>query len=104
MKIQDKSTRTAAELQIATAQYQRMDANKPAKASTPETKASSSTGPAATVSLSSAGREIQTALAKTTSAPDVRSDKVAEVRRRLEAGTYVIDPSRIAQGILSSKA
>ena len=59
-------------------------------------------GPAADVTLSSRGRELHGALSKVQSAPDVRADKVAEVRSRLERGTYVIDPTRIAKGILDA--
>lgn len=104
MKIQETSNRTQTELQIAQAQQKRVDVNPNAKGASQAPKAADSAGPAATVSLSSRGREIQAAMAKTSAAPDVRSDKVADVRRRLESGTYMIDPTRIARGILDSKA
>ncbi len=104
MKIQETSNRTQTELQIAQAQQKRVDVNANAKGAAQAPKAADSAGPAATVSLSSRGREIQAAMAKTNAAPDVRSDKVADVRRRLESGTYMIDPTRIARGILDSKA
>ena len=104
MKIQDKQTKTAQELALERAMSPKpTEQQRPQQAPTPAAAGPANT-PAATVSLSSRGREIQTALAATKAAPDVRSDKVAEVRRRLENGTYVIDPTRIARGILDSKA
>jgi flagellar biosynthesis anti-sigma factor FlgM len=102
MKIQDQTTRTAAELGVAGARTQRTEAQ-PKQSDAAATEAKGSTGPAATVSLSSRSRELHGALAKAQAAPDVREDKVADVRRRLENGTYVIDPTRIARGILDSQ-
>jgi flagellar biosynthesis anti-sigma factor FlgM len=32
--------------------------------------------------------------------PDVRSDKVAEIRRRIEDGTYEIQPDKIAEKMI----
>jgi flagellar biosynthesis anti-sigma factor FlgM len=104
MKIQDQKQTTAAELGITGARTQRADAQ-PAKQ--PETQtaqaAGGAAGPAATVALSSRSRELHGALAQANAAPDVRPDKVADVRRRLESGTYVIDPTRIARSILSGQ-
>jgi len=99
MKIQDQTTRTAAELGVAGARTQRAEA----KPGQPATTAGGAAGPAATVSLSSRSRELHGALAKAQAAPDVRQEKVADVRRRLENGTYVIDPTRIARSILSGQ-
>ena len=104
MKIQDQQQRTAAELGITGARTQRADAQ-PAKQ--PEQQAAQAAGvaagPAATVSLSSRSRELHGALAQAKAAPDVREDKVAEARRKLESGTYVIDPTRIARNILTGQ-
>lgn len=103
MKIQDQQTRTAAELGIAGARAPRTEQRGTERAATPAA-GSSAAGPAATVSLSSRSRELHGALAAANAAPDVRADKVADVRRRLENGTYVIDPTRIARGILDTLA
>jgi len=102
MKIQDQTTRTAAELGVAGARTQRAEA-KPGQPATTAGAAGGAAGPAATVSLSSRSRELHGALAKAQAAPDVRQEKVADVRRRLENGTYVIDPTRIARSILSGQ-
>ena len=104
MKIQDQNQRTAAELGIAGARTQRAEAQ-PAKQPEAQTAqaAGGAAGPAATVQLSSRSRELHGALAQVTAAPDVREDKVADVRRRLESGTYVIDPTRIARSILTGQ-
>jgi flagellar biosynthesis anti-sigma factor FlgM len=104
MKIQDQQQRTAAELGIAGARTQRADAQ-PAKQPEQQTPqaANAATGPAATVSLSSRSRELHGALAQVKAAADVREDKVAEARRKLESGTYVIDPTRIARNILTGQ-
>jgi negative regulator of flagellin synthesis FlgM len=104
MKIQEQKQLTAAELGVTGARTQRAEAQ-PAKQ--PEQEAAQAagptTGPAATVSLSSRSRELHGALAQVKAAPDVRDDKVAAVRRQLENGTYVIDPTRIARSILSGQ-
>ncbi len=34
--------------------------------------------------------------------PDVRADKVSEVKERIESGTYEIDPSKIADKMIAS--
>lgn len=105
MKIQETTTRTAADLQVKHAQAARVDTGAAApKDAAKAAKAQEGAGPAATVSLSSRGREIQSAMAQANAAPDVRADKVAEVKSRLQSGTYVIDPTRIARGILDSSA
>jgi negative regulator of flagellin synthesis FlgM len=103
MKIQDQTTRTGAELAVAGARTGRTEAEAPKPSETATTAAGGSAGPAATVSLSTRSRELHGALARVHETPDVRADRVAEVRRRLESGTYVIDPTRIARGILDSQ-
>jgi negative regulator of flagellin synthesis FlgM len=104
MKIQDQTTRPAAELGVTGPRTGRTEAQGAATpADTATQAAGGSAGPAATVSLSSRSRELHGALEAAKAAPDVRDEKVAEVRRRLESGTYVIDPTRIARGILDSQ-
>jgi len=103
MKIQQPTTRTAAELGVGAANATRTDPRAPGQAA-PRATGGSGAGPAATVTLSSRSRELHGALAAAKAAPDVRADKVADVRRRLDNGTYVVDPTRIARGILDSRA
>jgi flagellar biosynthesis anti-sigma factor FlgM len=102
MKVQQPTTRTASEIALQAAQTPKPE-TRPASAAPAKAQGHSS-GPAATVALSSRSRELHGAMAAAQGAPDVRGDKVAEVRRRIENGTYVIDPTRIARGILDSRA
>jgi negative regulator of flagellin synthesis FlgM len=104
MKIQDQNHRTAAELGVAGARTQRADAQPAGQQDQQAAQAAGgAAGPAATVQLSTRSRELHGALAQAKAAPDVREDRVADVRRRLESGTYVIDPTRIARSILSEQ-
>lgn len=60
--------------------------------------------PAAKVELSARSRELHEAMLAAQAAPDVRPQVVADVRARIDDGTYRIDPERIARGILDSTA
>lgn len=102
MKVQQPTTRTAAELALGATQAPKAE-TRPEQA-VPAKAHGHGTGPAATVALSSRSRELHGAMAAAKSAPDVRADKVADVRRRLDNGTYLVDPTRIARGILDSRA
>lgn len=104
MKIQDQQARAASELGVGGARAPRAGERRPEPTPTETRAAGGSAGPAATVSLSSRSRELHGALAAAKAAPDIREDKVADVRRRLENGTYLIDPTRIARGLLDSRA
>jgi len=59
--------------------------------------------PGINVALSPKARELADArkrafdIAKAT--PDVREDRVAELKRQIQAGTYQVDPGKIADGI-----
>ena len=53
-------------------------------------------GSADKVVLSPKAREIQDASQRAASLPDVREDKVHQIRRQLAAGTYSIDGRKIA--------
>ena len=59
---------------------------------------------AATVELSPRSRELHEAMSAAKAAPDVREAVVAQIRSQIDAGTYVIDPSSIAQSILDRRA
>ena len=52
------------------------------------------------VSLSPQARELLKAQQSLASLPDVREDKVAEIRTRLEAGDYRIDSEAIAEKMI----
>jgi flagellar biosynthesis anti-sigma factor FlgM len=59
---------------------------------------------AATVELSPRSRELHEAMTAAKAAPDVREAVVAQIRSQVDAGTYVVDPSSIAQSILDRRA
>jgi negative regulator of flagellin synthesis FlgM len=59
--------------------------------------------PAARVELSSRSREMHEALAAANAAPDVRADKVADVKQRIAQGTYTVKAEVVAQGILDKR-
>ena len=53
-----------------------------------------------TVVISDAAKRIQEARAKLDEIPDVREDKVAELRNQIQNGTYQIDADKIAAKLL----
>lgn len=105
MKVQQatNATKTPAELALAAAQATKAD-QKPVQAAPAKAEGKAGAGPAATVQLSSRSRELHSAMAAANAAPDVRADKVADVKHRLQNGTYTVDPTRIARGILNTSA
>lgn len=52
------------------------------------------------VQISSLGKDIQTAKAAVTAAPDVREDKVAAIKAKLASGTYSVSNEDFAQKLL----
>ncbi len=54
------------------------------------------------VSFSTLGRDMQTAKAALTSVPDVREDKVAELKSKIEAGTYNVSGESFADKLLAA--
>lgn len=52
------------------------------------------------VSLSSASRDMQAAKDSVAAAPDVRQDKVDEIKQMVASGNYEIDPGKIAEKML----
>ena len=103
MKVDQATTRSAADVALQAAKTAKPEAQ-PTHAAPAKSHGGQGTGPAATVSLSSRSRELHSALGAANGAPDVRADKVADVRNRLSNGTYVVDPTRIARGILNTSA
>jgi len=53
--------------------------------------------------LSSRAEEIRTARAALAQTPEVRAEKVAELKAQVEAGTYRVDPDRVAERILNRR-
>ena len=53
-----------------------------------------------TVALSSAAKDIHQAQRKMEAIPDVREDKVAQLKEQIENGTYEIDEEKIADKML----
>lgn len=53
-----------------------------------------------TVALSNAAKNIQEAQKQLEAIPDVREDKVAELKEQIENGTYEIDAEKIADKML----
>jgi len=54
------------------------------------------------VNISTASKEAQTAREIIASEPDVREDKVAELRKRIESGNYTIDNKAVADKIVDA--
>jgi flagellar biosynthesis anti-sigma factor FlgM len=100
MKIQpDQTAITPTGIGGPAASPRRPDAGKP------EAQASSRSGDtAATVDLSPRSRELHEAMIAAKAAPDVREQVIEQIRRQLDAGAYVVDPSSIAQSILDRRA
>lgn len=82
----------------------------PAQAPTVKpTELEAATGPSAPaqadqVVLSQRAAEIQTAQEAVAAMPEVRQEKVAAIKKRIEEGTYQIDPEAIADKIISGTA
>ena len=71
----------------------------------PEAAATSAgRNPAVRVELSGRARELHAALAAANSAPDIRAEKVAEVKAKVDAGTYVVDAKLVARRMLDVRA
>jgi negative regulator of flagellin synthesis FlgM len=54
------------------------------------------------VQLSGRSREIARAQELVTSTPEVRADKVADIKAKIEAGTYNVNAVKVADAILRS--
>jgi|GEM_PF-717529 len=59
-----------------------------------------STGEAEAVAVSEGLRQIQRATEAVRTSPDVRADRVAELRRRIEAGEYHVPAEKVAAKLL----
>lgn len=52
------------------------------------------------VSISQAGRDFQIARSAVSEASDIREDKVAQLKSKIDAGTYQVDPDDFACKLL----
>ena len=70
--------------------------------SEPKVEEKNQSGQDTIVNLSTASKEAQTAREVIASEPDVREDKVAELKERIESGNYTIDNKAVADKIVDS--
>jgi len=96
MKIEDPRSVTSSPNLRPTAPASQAPAK--AEAQRPQDRAVSQ--PTARVELSSRSREMHQALAAAHAAPDVRADKVNDVKQRIAQGTYSVKAEVIARRIL----
>ena len=68
----------------------------------PKVEEKNQSGQDTIVNLSTASKEAQTAREVIASEPDVREDKVAELRKRIESGNYAVDNKAVADKIVDS--
>lgn len=68
--------------------------------STKKIKSSGKAGRPDSVEISKIGRDYQAAKAAAEKAPDIRVDRVADIKKRMEAGTYKIDMDALAGKLL----
>jgi len=52
--------------------------------------------------LSTVGKDMQSVKAAVAAAPDIREDRVASIRARMENGTYHVDNSAFAEKLLQN--
>jgi negative regulator of flagellin synthesis FlgM len=57
-------------------------------------------GVADKVDLSGKAKEIADLVGMAKALPDVRTEKVAEIKERIDAGKYVVDPAKVAQRMI----
>lgn len=55
-----------------------------------------------TVEISDKSRELARARQAVEDAPEVRADKVADIKKRIEDGTYSVSPQALARKLLES--
>ena len=93
--------------QDATGVYQRqVEAPGGAVGATPGRRTAAAAGGrrADSVTLSEQARRLQRALAVVTGLPDVRNERIAELRARLASGDYRVDADEIARRIVEEGA
>ena len=55
------------------------------------------------VDISSRSKEIADIMSAADQLPEVRDSKVREIKQRVDAGTYTVDPRKVAELILKSR-
>jgi negative regulator of flagellin synthesis FlgM len=68
-----------------------------------ESAVSRGTGGTDQLALSSRAEEIRMARAALAEAPQVRAERVAELKAQIEAGTYTVDADKVAERILNPR-
>ena len=63
-------------------------------------KAQNAAGPRDQVSISQAGRDYQVAKSAVSEASDIREDKVAELKAKVNSGNYFVDTADFAEKLL----
>ena len=61
------------------------------------------TGRADQLSLSRHAEEIRAARAALAETPEVRADRVAQLKAQVQSGTYQVDPDKVAERILNPR-
>ncbi len=77
---------------------ERVEGPKPA-----EGQAAAPVGGAGQVRLSQRAQEVQAARAALAEVPEVRQERIAELKARIEAGNYKVDPYKVAERILNPR-
>lgn len=62
---------------------------------------SQQSSPTDKVQISSRAKEIAELMAVINQMPDIRAEKVAEIKKAIESGNYTINPTKIAESILN---
>ena len=68
-----------------------------------ETAGSAATTGADQLALSSRAEEVKAARAALAEVPEVRAERVAELKAQVQAGTYRVDPDKVAERILNPR-
>lgn len=55
------------------------------------------------LNLSTEGQEIQRAIKKAKEHPDIRQDKVDEIKQKIDTGTYKVDSKKVAEKMIAQK-
>lgn len=65
-----------------------------------KTKEAGKAGKTDQLNISSSAREFQVAMEEVKKQPEIREQKVAELRQQIEAGTYKVDAKKIADKMM----
>jgi negative regulator of flagellin synthesis FlgM len=96
-RISQRQTDPAVSGQAAARRAERTGNDSQVQANSPSVRSSSDS-----VEISDRSRELARARQAVDAALDVRADKVAEIRQRIEDGTYAVSPELLAQKLLET--